>query len=148
MVFTHICLENENKRMVEFKKLTAKQQLFVEHYLISGNATDAARKAGYKGNDHQLGVIGAQNLGKLDIKEAIEKAREKGQNERNVTRQEKQEVLSEIIRDKESSNSDKIKAMDTHNKMDGEYITKVEHSGDQDKPIKHEIILRSVRAKG
>jgi hypothetical protein len=27
MVFTHICLENENKRMVEFKKLIAKQQL-------------------------------------------------------------------------------------------------------------------------
>lgn len=49
------------------KKLTTKQQLFVEEYLISGNATDAARKAGYKGDDATLRVVGSQNITKHNI---------------------------------------------------------------------------------
>ena len=34
------------------KKLTPKQQRFVSEYLKTGNATEAARRAGYKGNDN------------------------------------------------------------------------------------------------
>lgn len=54
--------------------LTLKQQLFVEAYLgkANGNATEAARIAGYKGSDKQLGVIGAQNLAKLSISQLVE----------------------------------------------------------------------------
>lgn len=48
-------------------KLTTKQRLFVEAYLVSSNATDAARKAGYKGNDVTLGAVGAENLKKPRI---------------------------------------------------------------------------------
>jgi phage terminase small subunit len=43
-------------------KLTAKQQCFIDEYLQSGNATDAARKAGYQGDDNTLGVTGYDNL--------------------------------------------------------------------------------------
>lgn len=55
------------------EKLTLKQKLFVEAYLgeAKGNATEAARIAGYKGSDKQLGVIGAQNLAKLSISQAV-----------------------------------------------------------------------------
>lgn len=43
--------------------LTAKQRLFVDSYLSNGfNATDAARTAGYKGNENVLGVTGYENL--------------------------------------------------------------------------------------
>lgn len=55
------------------KKLTGKQAAFVDFYLQSFNATDAARKAGYKGSDKQLRVIGSQNLTKLNIQAAIAK---------------------------------------------------------------------------
>jgi len=57
------------------KKLTLKQQRFVDAYMgeAKGNATQAARMAGYRGNAVTLGVVGAENLGKLQIKEAIEK---------------------------------------------------------------------------
>lgn len=54
-------------------KLTAKQALFVEAYLgkAQGNATEAARLAGYKGNAHTLQVVGGENLSKPVIAAAV-----------------------------------------------------------------------------
>ena len=53
--------------------LTDKQALFVEYYLQDWNATDATRKAGYKGSYETLRSIGSQNLTKPKIKKYIEK---------------------------------------------------------------------------
>lgn len=45
------------------EELTGKQQAFINAYLSNGfNATEAARTAGYKGNDNVLGVTGHENL--------------------------------------------------------------------------------------
>ena len=63
------------------KKLTPKQQLFVSEYLKTGNATEAARKAGYKGNEETLRSIGKENLTKPPIKRAIDEKNQK-RNER------------------------------------------------------------------
>lgn len=54
-------------------KLTAKQRLFIDHYLQTWNATEAARLAGYKGNEVTLGSVGWENLQKPQIKAEIEK---------------------------------------------------------------------------
>ena len=53
-------------------KLTEKQKRFVEEYLIDLNATQAAIRAGYKVDNAQQ--VGSENLSKLVIREAIEKA--------------------------------------------------------------------------
>jgi phage terminase small subunit len=48
--------------------LTTKQRLFVEYYLSNGfNATEAARAAGYKGNENTLSSVGYENLRKPEI---------------------------------------------------------------------------------
>lgn len=53
--------------------LTVKQYFFCKYYVSNGhNGADAARRAGYKGNNHQLSVIADQNLAKLGIKAFIE----------------------------------------------------------------------------
>lgn len=52
--------------------LTAKQQKFVEEYLIDLNATQAAIRAGYSVKN--AGKIGSQLLEKTRIKHAIDKA--------------------------------------------------------------------------
>ena len=56
--------------------LTLKQQRFVAAYMgeSQGNATDAARRAGYKGTDQTLGAVGAENLKKPQIVSAIQDA--------------------------------------------------------------------------
>lgn len=51
-------------------KLTLKQQKFADEYIISGNATQAAIKAGYK--EKTANRIGSENLSKLDIKKYID----------------------------------------------------------------------------
>ena len=53
-------------------KLTKKQQLFVDEYLIDLNATQAAIRAGYSVNT--AAEIGCENLTKPNIQEAIAKA--------------------------------------------------------------------------
>jgi len=51
--------------------LTGKQAAFVEAYLCCWNATEAARRAGYAGNNGTLNAVGYENLRKPQIKEAI-----------------------------------------------------------------------------
>ena len=53
------------------QKLTEKQRRFVNAYIKTGNAAEAARKAGYTGKN--ANIIGQQNLTKLYIRNAIEK---------------------------------------------------------------------------
>lgn len=53
--------------------LTRKQKVFIDSYLITFNATEAARQARYKGDDATLASVGWENLRKPEIAEAIEK---------------------------------------------------------------------------
>ena len=63
------------------EKLTLKQQAFVAEYLKCGNATEAARRAGYKGSDKTLKSIGTENLSKPVIQGAINAAKTKAMDE-------------------------------------------------------------------
>jgi len=56
-------------------KLTAKQQLFVDYYLVDLNATQAAKKAGYSVNNADK--IGSELLGKTRVKAAVQEAMDK-----------------------------------------------------------------------
>lgn len=50
-------------------RLTPKQKAFADEYLKCGNATEAARRAGY--SEKTAVVIGAQNLTKLNVLQYI-----------------------------------------------------------------------------
>jgi phage terminase small subunit len=53
--------------------MTLKQTLFVEAYLSNGgNATDAARKAGYKGDDDAMRARGAETVANRNVRAAID----------------------------------------------------------------------------
>ena len=51
-------------------KLTEKQRRFVDYYIETGNASEAARRAGY--SEETAGWIGQENLQKPTIKAAID----------------------------------------------------------------------------
>ncbi len=55
------------------KKLSQRQEKFIDEYLVDLNATGAAVRAGY--SEKTARVIGAQNLSKLNIQEAIQERR-------------------------------------------------------------------------
>lgn len=52
--------------------MTPKQRLFVAEYLATMCATEAARRAGYRGNDATLGQVGYENLRKPELAAEIE----------------------------------------------------------------------------
>ena len=68
----HLVPDSTQRVSKRSTKLTNKQSRFVEEYLIDLNATQAAIRAGY--SKKTANVIGPQNLVKLGIAEAIQKA--------------------------------------------------------------------------
>ena len=81
-------------------KLTPKQKAFADYYIELGNATEAAQKAGYKGNN--LNRIASENLSKLDIKQYIEEKMEEISSNRIAKAEEVLQYLTRVIRDEET----------------------------------------------
>ncbi|MDW7774670.1 MAG: terminase small subunit [Desulfobulbaceae bacterium] len=79
--------------------LTVKQQRFVDLY--DGNGVQAARAAGYKGNDNTLAVVAKENLRKPHLKAAIEAREQKAKEKGILTREERQRFWSDVIRGEE-----------------------------------------------
>lgn len=74
--------------------LTPKQKAFADEYLICGNATEAARKAGYK----QPHVQGSQNLGKLSVSSYIAERQKQIESSRIADVKEVMEFYSAVMR--------------------------------------------------
>lgn len=125
------------------KNLTQKQQRFVDEYIISGNATQAAIKAGYSKKTAKQS--GAENLAKPYLKAAIEKRNAEIQSEKTADMTEVMEYLTSVMRgeqtesvatakgiydDVEVSAKDRIKAAELIGKRHGAWTDKKVISGD------------------
>lgn len=76
--------------------LTLKQKKFVEFYIQLGNATEAAKSAGY--SDKTAYRTGADNLKKPQIQKAIQKIMDEEDEKRVVQAKEALQILSSIAR--------------------------------------------------
>ena len=108
-------------------KLNARQKSFCEYYVASGNATDAAIKARYK--EKYAGVNSDKLLKNTNIQKYIEELQEKTKSSRIMTAIERREFLTTMIKNGAVKDTDRLKALDILNKMDGEYTQKVEVNG-------------------
>ncbi len=77
-------------------KLTLKQQRFADEYIISGNATQSAIKAGY--SKKTAGVTGGENLKKPYIQDYIEKKLKELDDEKTMSLKEAIERSTSIAR--------------------------------------------------
>ncbi|MCG0820916.1 terminase small subunit [Lactiplantibacillus plantarum] len=78
------------------RKLTPKQQRFADEYIKSGNAADAARKAGY--SKQTARSVGQENLTKPDIKKYIDEQMAEIASKRIMDATEAVELLTSIAR--------------------------------------------------
>ncbi|CAB1721843.1 terminase small subunit [Lactiplantibacillus plantarum] len=78
------------------RKLTPKQQRFADEYIKSGNAADAARKAGY--SKRSARSVGQENLTKPDIKQYIDDRMAEIASKRIMDATEAVELLTSIAR--------------------------------------------------
>lgn len=106
--------------------MTPRQQKFAEYYAQCGNTVQAAVKAGYAesyANSRAYELL--ENVGVAAYLQAIG-ARESKSNILSATK--RQEILSDLATDGEIEPKDRIKAIDTLNKMTGEYTVRVDAS--------------------
>ena len=107
--------------------LTAKQEAFVQNILQGMSQADAYRSAydASKMSDKTIheraSVLAAQDK----VKTRLAELRDKLANEKIMSAQERLQWLTELVKSQEASNSDKLKALDIMNKMDGEYVQKI-----------------------
>ncbi|HFR3660824.1 TPA: terminase small subunit [Streptococcus suis] len=95
--------------------MTIKQRKFIDEYIISGNATEAAIKAGYaKKTAYQSG---AENLKKPQIKSAIEERMARLESKKIAGAIEVLQVLTSILR------QELTEEVVTLNPVTGEYVT-------------------------
>lgn len=77
-------------------KLTPKQKAFADEYLICGNATEAAKKAGYK--EKAAYAMGAENLKKPQISAYIAERQKQIEDSRIADIKEVMEFYSAVLR--------------------------------------------------
>lgn len=129
------------------EKLTIKQKKFADEYIISGNATDAAKKAGY--SEKTAYSIGNENLTKPVIKDYIEARMKKHEENLIASQDEILRYLTSLIRgeqteqtlimngeygqeitDIEVSAKDRIRAAELLGKRWGTWTDKVDITAD------------------
>lgn len=114
-------------------KLNARQHKFAEYYAQSGNAAESAVKAGYSAK--YANTNASKLLQNTTITNYIKELSEKLKDERIMTAKDRQVLLSDIARDDENEPNDRIKAVDTLNKMTGEYTVKVDAKVEQSEKL-------------
>lgn len=104
--------------------MNERQKKFAEYYAQCGNAVQSAIKAGY--SEKYANSRGYELLENVGVAEYIRQLSEAEQDKRIMTAKERQALLSDIAKDDENEPSDRIRAVDTLNKMTGEYTVKVD----------------------
>lgn len=104
--------------------MNERQKKFAEYYAQSGNTVQSAIKAGY--SEKYANSDACKILENPRVAEYIKQLTQSEQNRRILTAKERQALLSDIAKDGDNAPSDRIKAVDTLNKMTGEYTVKVD----------------------
>ena len=107
--------------------LTAKQEAFVQNILQGMSQADAYRSAydASKMTDKTIHEKASLLAGQDKIKARLNELRGQLANEKIMSAQKRMEWLTDLVMNAEASNTDKLKALDILNKMDGEYIQKI-----------------------
>jgi phage terminase small subunit len=104
--------------------LNERQRLFVMYY--AGNATDAARKAGYKGSDSTLGQMGHALLKNPKVLNAIRQRNDEKAKHDIATRQERQAFWTEVMRDDNREMGWRLRASELLGKSEADFTEKID----------------------
>lgn len=115
--------------MPKKKGLSAKQKRFAEVY--DGNATDAARKAGYTGSDEVLATQGTRLLRNAEVAALIRRREQRQMTGHIASREERQRFWTQVMMDPENGVDmrDRLKASELLGKSNADFVERVEHSG-------------------
>ena len=113
--------------------MTDKQARFCEEYMVDLNATQAAIRAGY--SPASAKTVGPRLLENVGVSKYIKQLSDRLKDERIMSAKDRQVALSDIARNDGQDTSDRIRAIDTLNKMTGEYTVKVDAKVEQSEKL-------------
>ena len=123
--------------------LTEKQERFAQAVALEGMTYSDAYRSAYdtkrmsnKTINEKASVLASEDK----ITARITELRENLVGKKIMTAQERMEWLTEVVKSKEETTSDKMKAIDIMNKMQGEYVQKVEADVKQEFTINVELV--------
>ena len=103
-----------------------RQEKFCLEMMRTGNATESYKNAGYKPGSDTVAAASAWRLLRNEkVQTKIAEMRKTFARDSVMCALERREMLSAIARDNDVKVSDRIKAVDTLNKMDALYTTKL-----------------------
>lgn len=102
--------------------MTPKQRLFIQEYLRSLNATEAAKRAGYSARTAYS--IGAEFLKNPEIQKAIEQHTQQRISSLIADRCERMTFLTGIMRDDNEDTKHRLRACELLSRLDGDFINK------------------------
>lgn len=108
--------------------MTDKQQFFVQEYLKDFNATQAAIRAGY--SKKTAGAIGAENLTKPEIQQALQKVMSERKESLTADRQARKEFWTKIMYDESEDTKQRLKASELLGKSEGDFTERQEIKAD------------------
>ena len=114
-------------------KLNARQRKFAEYYAQSGNTVQSAIMAGY--SENYANARAYELLENVGVAKYIKELSDKLKDERIMSAKDRQVALSDIARNDGQDTSDRIRAIDTLNKMTGEYTVKVDAKVEQSEKL-------------
>jgi len=114
--------------VIYLSKLTIKQKKFADEYIISGNATEAAIKAGYSKKTARM--TGSENLTKPYISEYIKERVRELEDEKIADMKEVREFWTNILRSGVEETKDRLKASEFIAKTQGAFIDRVQSTND------------------
>lgn len=108
--------------------LTAKQEKFVQNIIEGMSQADAYRNAysTKRMSDNAIYREASVLMTNHKISQRLQELRTQMMNPSIMTAQKRLEWLTGVIQDEDESTSDKLKAIDIMNKMQGEYVQKIE----------------------
>lgn len=104
--------------------MTERQKKFAEYYAQCGNTVQSALQAGY--SENYANTNACKLLENDRVSEYIKQLTAKAQSDRIMTAVERQALLSDMAKDGKNAPANRIRAIDTLNKMTGEYTTKIQ----------------------
>ena len=122
--------------------LTPKQEKFVQGIIEGMSQADAYRSAYSTKNmsDKTIWENASRLMADSKVQARVKELREQLTNELIMSAQKRLEWLTGVIQNKEESTSDKLKAIDLMNKMQGEYVQKVQAEVQTETTINIELV--------
>lgn len=129
--------------------LTARQQRFVEEYLLDCNAAAAYRRAGYKASSNQIAAVNSSRLMANDkIREAIEMAQQHRAEQTGITSEWVLRRLKEEAdyRGDDATHSARVKALELCGKHLALFVDRQQVEGTQELTVRLRRVVENDRS--